>query len=62
MIQKKVDMSINRKDLRKLVKKHKQEADVLRKLYLIQLLYDGKTVEKASELMDVSLSTGHRWL
>jgi transposase len=25
-------------------------------------LYNNKTVEEANELMEVSLSTGHRWL
>ena len=61
-IQKKVTMWIKKTRLKKLIKRHKQEADVLRKLYLIQHMYNGKTVEETVELMDVALSTGHRWL
>jgi transposase len=31
-------------------------------LIFIRFLYNGKLVEEAAELMEVSLSTGHRWL
>jgi len=61
-IQKKVKKWIKKTRLKKLIGRHKQEADVLRKLLFIQLLYNGKTVDEAVVLMDVSLSTGHRWL
>jgi len=61
-IQKKVKKSIKKTRLEKLIRRHQQEADVLRKLIFIRFLYNKYTVEEASELMGVSLSTGHRWL
>ena len=61
-IQKKVRKWIKKTRLKKLIARHKQEADVLKKLLLVQHLYNGKTVEEAAELMSVSLSTGHRWM
>jgi len=61
-IQKKVDQCIKKTRLDKLIKRHQQEADVLRKLIFIRFLYNGKTVDEAVELMEISLSTGHRWL
>ena len=61
-IQKKVKKWIKKTRLNKIIKKHEQEADVLRKLIFIRFLYNGKTVDEAVELMEISLSTGHRWL
>jgi len=61
-IQKKVKFWFKKTRLNKLIKKHQQEADVLRKLIFIRFLYNEKTVEEAVELMEISLSTGHRWL
>ena len=61
-IQKKVRMWIKKTRLNKLIKKHQLEAAVLRKLIFVRFLYNGKTVDEAVELMEVSLSTGHRWL
>ena len=59
-IQKKVKMSIKKIRLEKLIRRHQQEADVLRKLFFIRFLYNKHTVDEASDLMGVSLSTGHR--
>jgi transposase len=61
-IQKKVNKSIKKTRLNKLIMRHQQEASVLRKLIFIRFLYNKHTVDEASELMEVSLSTGHRWL
>jgi transposase len=61
-IQKKVNKSIKKTNLDKLIKRHEQHVDVLRKLIFIRFLYNGKLVGEAAELMEVSLSTGHRWL
>ena len=59
-IQKKVKMSIKKTHLNKIIRKHQQEADVLKKLIFIRFLYNKHTVDDASELMGVSLSTGHK--
>lgn len=61
-IQKTVKKWIKKTRLNKLINRHQQEAAVLRKLIFIRFLYNGKTVEEAVELMEVVLSTGHRWL
>jgi len=61
-IQKKVKRSIKKTRLNKLINRHQQDASVLRKLIFVRFLYNKHTVEEASELMEVSLSTGHRWL
>ena len=61
-IQKIVQMHVKKTRLNKLINRHQQEADVLRKLIFIRFLYNKRTVEEACELMCVSLSTGHRWL
>ncbi|MDR3063466.1 MAG: helix-turn-helix domain-containing protein [Methanobrevibacter sp.] len=31
-------------------------------MFFIRFLYSGKTVDEAVKLMEISLSTGHRWL
>jgi len=61
-IQKRVNKCIKKTRLDKIIRRHQQEADVLRKLIFIRFLYNGRTVEESVELMEVSLSTGHRWL
>ncbi|KZX17527.1 hypothetical protein MBCUT_02020 [Methanobrevibacter cuticularis] len=61
-IQKRVKMCIKKSRLNKIISRHQQEADVLKKLIFIRFLYNGKTVDEAVELMEISLSTGHRWL
>ncbi|MDR3291152.1 MAG: helix-turn-helix domain-containing protein [Methanobrevibacter sp.] len=61
-IQKKVKKHIKKTKLDKLINRHQQEADVLKKLTFIRFLYNGKTVDEAVKLMEISLSTGHRWL
>ena len=61
-IQKRVNKCIKKTRLDKIIRRHQQEADVLRKLIFIRFLYNGKTVDESVELMEVSLSTGHRWL
>ncbi|MDR2623208.1 MAG: helix-turn-helix domain-containing protein [Methanobrevibacter sp.] len=48
--------------MNKIISRHQQEGDVLKKLIFIRFLYRKKTVEEACELMEISLSTGHRWL
>ena len=58
----KVKTHVKREKLDKLIKSHDQNSDVLKKLYFIRHLYDGKNVHEASELLDVSSSTGYRWL
>ena len=61
-IQKQVKKCIKKTRLNKLISRHQQNADVLKKLIFIRFLYDGKTVEEAAKLMVISFSTGHRWL
>lgn len=61
-IQKKVIRHLRPKDLKKIIRKKEIEASVLEKLLFIQILYKGKWVDEACDLMDISLSTGHRWL
>ncbi|GAA5819883.1 MAG: helix-turn-helix domain-containing protein [Methanobrevibacter sp. CfCl-M3] len=61
-IQKKVKMHVKKSKLTKLINKHDQNPDVVRKLTFIRFLYNGKTVPEVVELMEVALSTGHRWL
>jgi transposase len=60
-IQKKVKKHVKKNKLNKLISRHKQEADVLKKLIFIRFLYNGKSVDEAVKLMEISLSTGHRW-
>jgi transposase len=61
-IQKKVIKHLKIGKLNKIIKHKKKEAEILDKLIFIRLLYKNKTVEEACDLMDISLSTGHRWL
>jgi transposase len=61
-IQKKVVKHLKKGKLNKIIRKKQKEIEIVDRLIFIRLLYKGKTVEKASELMDISLSTGHRWL
>jgi len=61
-IQKKVKKWIKKSKLDQLINRHQQEAAVLKKLIFIRLLYKGMTVEEAIDIMEISLSTGHRWL
>ncbi|WP_169805350.1 helix-turn-helix domain-containing protein, partial [Methanobrevibacter cuticularis] len=55
-------MCVKKSCLNKIISRHQQEADVLKKLIFIRFLYNGKSVDEAVELMEISLSTGHRWL
>jgi transposase len=61
-IQKKVNRHVKKSKLTKLINKHDQNPDVVKKLTFIRFLYNGKTVPEVVELMEVALSTGHRWL
>jgi transposase len=61
-IQKKVKLHIKKTRLNKLIKKDCQKASVLKKLIFIRFLYNGKTVDEAVNLMEIGLSTGHRWV
>ena len=55
-------MHVKKTRLNKLINRHQQEADVLKKLIFIRFLYNKRTVEEACKLIVVSLSTGHKWL
>ncbi|KZX14858.1 helix-turn-helix domain-containing protein [Methanobrevibacter curvatus] len=61
-IQKKVKKYIKKTCLNKLINKHQQESDILKKLFFVRFLYNGKTVDETVKLMGIALSTGHRWL
>lgn len=61
-VQKKVKRHFGMGKLKKLITRHEQEASVLNKLHFIRLLYKGIPTDKACEIEDISLSTGHRWL
>jgi hypothetical protein len=60
-IQKKVKKHVKKTKLTKWINTHKTNPSVVKKLIFIRHLYNNKTVEEANELMEVSLSTGHRW-
>jgi transposase len=55
-------MCVKKTNLNKLIARHQQNSDVLKKLLFIRFLHDKKTVEEAVALMKISLSTSHRWL
>jgi hypothetical protein len=61
-IQKKVKKCIKKNKLNKIISRHQQEADILKKLIFIRFLYNDKSVDEAAELMEISLTSGHRWL
>jgi hypothetical protein len=58
----KVKRRVSPTKLKKLIKRHNQNSDVVKKLIFIQFLYNRCTVVEASELMDIDKSTGYRWL
>jgi transposase len=61
-IQKKVIKHVKKTNLNKKINEYQINPQVLKKLFFIRFLYNGETVEKACELQEISLSTGHRWL
>jgi transposase len=61
-IQKKVVKHLEIVKLNNIIKNKKKEIEFVDKLIFINLMCKGKTVEKACELMDISLSAGHHWL
>jgi hypothetical protein len=60
-IQKRVEIHVKKSKLTKWINSNKTNPDVVKKLLFIRYLYNDKTVEEANELMEISLSTGHRW-
>ncbi|MDR3222206.1 MAG: winged helix-turn-helix domain-containing protein [Methanobrevibacter sp.] len=61
-IQKRVEIHVKKSKLTKWTNSSKTNPSVVKKLLFIRHLYNGKTVEEANEIMEISLSTGHRWL
>jgi transposase len=61
-IQKKVVRHLKMGQLNKIIKKKKKELEIIDRLIFIRFLYKGKTVDETCDFMDISLSTGHRWL
>ena len=61
-VQLKVKRWIKKTKLEKLIKKHDQNPDVIKKLVFIRGMYRGKTVAESIEAVGFDVSTGYRWL
>ncbi|MDR3222315.1 MAG: hypothetical protein LBT66_01075 [Methanobrevibacter sp.] len=61
-IQKRVKRHVKKLKITKWINSCDTNPSVVKKLLFIRHLYNDKTVEEANELMEISLSTGHRWL
>ena len=59
--QKNIIMHLNPEDLRNRINKLEKDVNVLRKLYVIEDLYNGKKPEEIIEKRGISLPTVHAW-
>ncbi len=57
-----VKKHITKEHLQKMIKQKEKEALVLKRLYFIRLLYDGLSVEDASDKIGIVKATGYDWL
>lgn len=62
MPQKKINKHLTNKKLKNCINKKEKEADVLRKLYVIQDVYNGEKPKDICKKRDISLPTFHKWL
>lgn len=53
---------MSKKQLNKKIRKLEEDSKVLYKLHFIRHLYNGKTIEEAADLEDISISTAYQWL
>lgn len=53
---------ISKEQLQKVIKQKEKEAILLKRLYFIRLLYDGLSVENASDKIGIVKATGYDWL
>ncbi len=59
---KRVKKLMNKKQLNKKIRKLEEDNKILNKLYFIRHLYDGKSIEEAAKLEEISISTAYSWL
>jgi putative transposase len=57
-----VKKHITKQQLQKMIKQKEKEALILKRLYFIRLLYDGHSVEDASDKIGIVKATGYNWL
>jgi putative transposase len=61
MPQKEIIKHLNNKKLNKCINKKEREVDVLRKLYVIRDIYQGKKPENICKNRGITLPTFHKW-
>jgi len=59
--QKKIIRHLDPKELKKCINKLEKDVEVLRRLYVVEDLYNGKRPEKICEKRGISLPTLHTW-